>query len=58
MELEIIMLSEINQACSYSFVEPRPKMTMTRIIMGHECERGRVWGRTVSLRGERAKKEY
>jgi hypothetical protein len=53
MELEIIMLSETNQtqkAKYHMFMESRPKMMMIVVvvmvmkIMGHECERGMVWG--------------
>jgi hypothetical protein len=42
----LIMLSEINQGqrpnitCSCSFIEPRPKIIITIIIVGHE----NIWG--------------
>jgi hypothetical protein len=50
MTLEIIMLSEINQAQRVKYhmfcsvVEPSPKTMMMMMIMGCKCERRTVWG--------------
>jgi hypothetical protein len=59
-KLEIIMLNEISQAqkakyCNFTlFVEPRPKMMMTTMmvmIMGHECLR------RINKKGRREEKD-
>jgi hypothetical protein len=55
MELEIMMLSDINQAqkantaCFHSFVKSKPKMMMMMMMMvmmitGHEYKGGLGWG--------------
>jgi hypothetical protein len=57
---EIVMLNEVSQVqnitCSDSFVKPAPKVVVVVVIMGHECERGMVWG--INKRVERERKIY